>query len=204
MGSEVSKSVCCSDSAESSRGIPLVHGGKAFNCAELDVQKQFENYVFTEKAVWARALDNKAVIEAARIFGEIITLGLGAIARRTAGFSEHWAFIAKGNQRGQPEQEVYYVAQFGEGRIIPKCWSKQNAVQFHGILVMSQQDAELACCASEENTCVWVQNDWMECNAPRSLIDLESAIRSTPCSEREYSCLHNNCQHFAGYLYQDV
>lgn len=164
----------------------------------------FENYVFTEKAVWARSLDNKAAIETGRIFAEIFTLGLGAIARATAGHSDHWAFVAKGHHKDHPDRTAYYVSQFGEGNIIPRVWNAGTAVQFHGVMLRNLEDAKLALCTIEENINVWEEKVWKPCAASRTLLELETQIRSTPCSDSNYSVLANNCQHFANHLYGSV
>lgn len=203
MGS--TSSIRASSQSQMSTRTALGLPSGAFNCSHPDIQEQFESYVFTQKSVWARPLDDKIAIEMARITGEALTVGLASIARSTAGNSNHWAFVAKGNHTKHKDRKAYYVAQFGMGDFIPTNWTGERDVQFHGILTKSKEIAKLACCSIWENTKnVWIHKEWKPCNAPHNLLDLERAIRSTPCSERSYSALKNNCQHFAGHLYDHV
>jgi len=203
MGSEGSKSSYhSSGSCQSSATTALEkHGGAR---ADNEVtQMAYDGFVFFEKSIMARALDDKAAIETGRIIAETLFFGLAAISRATAGHSDHWAFIAKGRgiKKGKT-MNVWYVAQFGDGDIVPTRFTGKDEVKLCGWVVTDLAAAERSICTIKENTNVWTQKKFIPCEKQRSLEDLEDLIKATPSAGKAYSAISNNCQHFAASMYK--
>lgn len=227
MGSEGSKS--CgnpSECSESSVGTSISSRGVR---ADNDVARVLcKGIRFTHCAIWARALGNKGSHEAMRIPVEILTVGLAAIARKTAGNSDHWAFVAKAAPSDPSMETLYFIAQFGSGVLIPsfeEIQSGKRDVHFTGYVSTRLEDATAIMCDTDTNRRVWIQkpttkrwqyphdggkplqevsdcdNHWSEIIRPCTLEELKKLIYMTKCSKKSYSVLENNCQHFAEDMY---
>ena len=121
---------------------------------------------------------------------------------------------------------VYFVAQFGDGDIIPKInWQnpteiKRAAQIFSGRIVRSALDAVKV--MNVQNNCLdtWVVRpptsewqytfrdgavednglDWKK-TTPKSIEELNALLFQTSAREKAYSWDKNNCQHFAEEIY---
>ena len=121
---------------------------------------------------------------------------------------------------------VYFVAQFGDGDIIPKInWQnpteiKRAAQIFSGRIVRSALDAVKV--MNVQNNCLdtWVVRpptsewqytfldgavednglDWKK-TTPKSIEEMNALLFQTSAAEKAYSWDKNNCQHFAEEIY---
>ena len=235
MGASESKS----SGSKSSPGASSVNcEGPVYNAAELaneeeDIEtfNQVRKYRFDRVAVWARPLEDKALIEAGRIFAVIPTLGLSEISRATAGNANHWAFIARGTRIGTTDDFVYYVAQFGQGDVIPKVnvRSLRKMIQekeqlFSGAVVLTLEDAVRQMNVNQNDMNTWIVRPvcdnwqyvyesgkfsntsdlaWKGCD-PMPLQELNYLIYQTDVTGKPYNHLSNNCQHFAANLFDKI
>lgn len=210
MGSKISGAPFGSSGSNQGPRIQIEHIW--LDASDEGVQKLFKEFQFNEKMTVARALDNKATLEASRIFGEVITLGIGSIWRFLSGNCNHWAFIAKG-VRGN--DSIFYVAQFGEGGL-------RSPHKVSGKVYLTFDDAIRSVCASEMNTSTWITRPYQN-NRPvyvkkvlnvgaqeRTWAKMKNSLRLKALNDlicacnrgnngtcRGYSVVNNNCQHFA-------
>ena len=236
MGASQSRS---SGSKYSPGSSSVVCDGPVYSAVDLVTEKEdtetfneVRKYRFDKVAVWARPLEGKAVIETGRIFVSILTLGLGEISRATVGNANHWAFIARGTKVGTIDDFVYYVAQFGQGDVIPKInirTIRSNMIQrkeqsFSGDVVLTLEDAVRQMNVNQNDMNTWIVRPvcdrweyvyedgkfsissdltWKEC-APMSLRSLNNLIYDTDVVDKPYDHMSNNCQHFALNLYNKI
>ena len=131
----------------------------------------------------------------------------------------HCVYIFQGNT-------IYFVAQFGDGDIIPKVnWRnpmelRRAAQAFSGRIVSSRIDAVKLMNVQDNSLDTWVVRpptstcqyvcsdgvvstiglDWKK-TTPKTVEELNALIFQTTATEKSYSWDKNNCQHFAEELY---
>ena len=121
---------------------------------------------------------------------------------------------------------LYFVAQFGDGDIVPKVnWRnpmelRHAAAWFSGRIARSKMDAVKLMNVQHNSLDTWVVRpptstwqyvcsdgivstiglDWKK-TTPKSVEELNTLIFQTTATEKPYSWDKNNCQHFAEELY---
>ena len=169
---------------------------------------RFNNVIFAEKAVWARPLEDKAMIDGLQIVADIFTGFLMEFRRLIAGHSNHWFFVARGYDKegGFP---IFYIAQFGRGetegdetkatqgicgqiaKTSHRAWSLGGAKGDEGWVQKPSQEKAKDSLALK----------WAPMKTRHSLDDLETLIKGTPMVKKAYMWDSNNCQHFAGHMF---
>lgn len=147
---------------------------------------EIERIEFTEKAVLACPLSGKYWIE----FGRWNPVSMAVLAPlwsyQLSGTADHWWFIAR-----TADHRYYYVAQFctdnGKNHV--------TGAIFLGML------AAIAWGLQYADARWWYSRTWVPCQKVRRKADLDHLVMSVPTVRYPYSWVDNNCQHFAGYLY---
>ncbi|KAK3286042.1 hypothetical protein CYMTET_6387 [Cymbomonas tetramitiformis] len=67
---------------------------------------QYSDVNFTEKAVWAIALENQLEVETYRAILDVLSLGVAEISRLTAGNAYHWFFVCRGKVFDHSHQNI--------------------------------------------------------------------------------------------------
>merc|ERR1712048_908720 len=90
---------------------------------------RFDKYEFKHVATWETPIKHKEWWETVRvIFGEILTLGIGAFWRRDHLNFDHEAFVAWGKDPSGRGIDIFFIAQYGDGVIIPKLKIRRGTV----------------------------------------------------------------------------
>ena len=145
-----------------------------------------------------------------RVFGAIFTLGLSEISRATIGSTNHWAFVARAKAKAPGLKDKYFLADFGEGAVIPTLPSWYNVGQGHGLqtirnaqeltgtVLMSLEDTVNFMNTDKDNMNTWVvrpkyKGDWQYAydsnsdNKYAAYVDLPWKKLETPKSLLEIS-----------------
>ena len=228
---------------------------ESWSAGDKLIQDYFKEVRFDSVAVWARALTNKAGIETGyqglvaksktsfkdvclRIFSLWVSLRSADQLQEIPTTGHLWrrlrAWITRSllADRSHPlytlfqGSMVYFVAQFGEGDVIPTInWrnpteTKRAAQTFSGRIVRSSLDAVKLMNVQDNSLDTWVVRpptsgwqypfldgvvkdgglDWKK-TSPKSIKEMNALLFQTSATEKAYSWDKNNCQHFAEEIY---
>mmetsp|Transcript_30523 Transcript_30523/g.55745 ORF Transcript_30523/g.55745 Transcript_30523/m.55745 type:complete len:176 (+) Transcript_30523:67-594(+) len=160
---------------------PVVRASAYLQDAEV------EQVCFTEKAVLATPLQDKAWLEFVRWNPLSLIIFAPVWSYMVAGSADHWWFVARDSTH-----QYYYVAQF--------CSYEGKSQVLGGVFLDLSTSIEAG--LQYAGAPWWYAREWAPCVQHRSKREMDELIRRNPSLHTPYSWAGNNCQHFCATLHE--